>query len=177
MRSERWWWLAAFCFVSLCIHLVIGWKSPSFTLTYAPPPMAEIEVALEPPSPAQKPEAKPEPEPKPKPVAAPKPQPDRKPEPDRPPRQTPDAAVAKIANKATPAARVSTINEPRPAAPEPEPGGVDLTREKKPLPLGRPLPSPARIPAPEALPDTPDTSRVAAAPPLLPRGRQPPVAR
>ncbi|MEP6754998.1 MAG: hypothetical protein ABJA67_05825, partial [Chthonomonadales bacterium] len=62
MRLERWYWLAGFCMLSLCIHLAIGFSSRTFALPTPPNSIHEIEIALQP-------EAPPKPEPRPIPKA------------------------------------------------------------------------------------------------------------
>src|SRR4051812_2434480 len=68
MRIERWWWLIAFCFVSLIIHAGIGWKSKRLPMSHfrmaglgTGPKYIEVELQPEKPEP-KKPEPKKEPE-------------------------------------------------------------------------------------------------------------------
>jgi hypothetical protein len=62
MRTERWYWLLAFCFMSLCIQLGMGVYSQRYHLGgFDLPKSPTIEVALEPLPEPKKPDPKPEP--------------------------------------------------------------------------------------------------------------------
>src|SRR5437763_439329 len=146
MRIERWWWLWIFCFVSVVCHGVAAFLSPRFPTEAPPLPPTEIEVALEPEQPLPpKPEPKKE-EPKPKEEAKAKPvsEPKRavpftaraKPAP-APPREKP--ASVRMAKAVEPKAPAPEAVKPAPNVPEKQPGGVDPTKEEKPLPLGLPI--------------------------------------
>src|SRR5438876_5757986 len=83
MRIERWYWLLAFCFVSLCVHVGTGWMSRNYHgSSFALAQPHTIEVALEPLPEPIKPEPKVEPkQPDPKPAAKPIPKADPGPKP------------------------------------------------------------------------------------------------
>ena len=60
MRVERWYWLVAFCFVSLCVHLGMTRFGPAYNMPTPNTQGAEIEVTLQPyPALEKKPEVKP----------------------------------------------------------------------------------------------------------------------
>lgn len=190
MRKERWWWLAGFCVVSLGIHIALYVRSHHFGSPYAFTRPAEIEVSLE-PLPEEKPKPRPETKPPaPRPPAA-TPKAERKPAPNAAPRMRERTVVAKLPGRPNDNRSMeSKIPEPRPDAPQPDPGGVDRTREEKPLPLGQsaarniprprePIlpgePTPTEARTPEA-PAAPDPSRAAGALSVTPRFPQPRIA-
>ncbi|MFN3652639.1 MAG: VWA domain-containing protein [Armatimonadota bacterium] len=144
MPFERWWWLCVCLVLSVCIHVGVALKSRTFHVAVprAAAP-AEIEVALEPlpePEPEKKPE---EPEPKPKVKPQPEPQQPLEHQPERTvgaPRKRAEREAAEIVKpreKTGPQRLVKTV-DPRPTAPNAEPGGLDPTRNERPLPLGLP---------------------------------------
>jgi len=60
MRVERWYWLVAFCFVSLCVHLGMTRFGPAYGMPTPNVHEGEIVVTLQPESaPEKKPEVKP----------------------------------------------------------------------------------------------------------------------
>ena len=134
---ERWWWVLPFVIVSLGIHLLVGLNSRSFI---APLHVQnrEIEVALEPLAPEK---AKPLPERKPKPLPVPKAPPKLKAEhaqahqPAVNAKSTTAPSPFKTVHAPQPKIRTPEV---RPQAPKREPGGVDPTKEEKPLPQGLP---------------------------------------
>jgi hypothetical protein len=141
MRIERWYWLIAFCMVSLCIHLGLVYRSRAFAISAPYPVLHELEVALQPlpePKPAPKPELKPKP-----PTPEPKAKPERRPAAlARAERSVPPAPVAvKRKETLTDLLRVrapKVVAENRPVRAKVEPGGMDLAKEEKPLPFGLP---------------------------------------
>ena len=46
MRVERWYWLAAFCLLSFCVHLAMTRIGPAYVLPKANEKPQEMEVAL-----------------------------------------------------------------------------------------------------------------------------------
>jgi Mg-chelatase subunit ChlD len=167
MKSERWWWLTAFCVASLIVHIAVGLNSRTFAMPFPPPKHAEIEVSLEPLE-----EPPPKPEPKPEQPEPPKPEPQAKPEPkkDPGPRRPQKVLVKRPVEQAKPEEqtgpqRLVRAIEPRPVAPKAEPGGVDTSLVPEPLPLG--VPSARRDTA------APRLTRVAKADPVLGGGGSP----
>jgi hypothetical protein len=145
MTTERWWWLSIFCVVSLCVHVAVGMRSRTFIGPVPPLRTTEIEVALEPFE-----EAPPRPETKPKPESRPENKPEARPQPKAPPKVA--RRTAPPASKPAPEApneaakpeeptgpqRIVKAVEPRPVAPNAEPGGLDPALDEKPLPVGLP---------------------------------------
>jgi hypothetical protein len=143
MRVERWYWLAAFCFLSFCVHLAMTRIGPAYVLPKANEKPQEMEVALQPISePVKKPEPKPLPIPKPRVQLTPKPQ----------PRPTPKVVVGKRREapvKPTPQPVVVARNtEPLVVPKQPLPihltpivtasGGLERVDTEKPVALGAP---------------------------------------
>src|SRR5688572_17667650 len=71
LKSEKWYWLAGFCWLSLVVHVGVGLNSKDFRPPFVPPTVKEIEVALEPlpepPKPVVEQKSKPPPPPPPAP--------------------------------------------------------------------------------------------------------------
>ena len=142
MRRERWWWLVIFLVVSVLIHLLIGWRSRSFSVAFAPPDQNQIEITLEPPDKAV---------PKPKPPKEKPPRPpktvllarhEHRPRPFAAPRTRTARRVAPTRRTWAALPRVAPILERRPETRKRVAGGVDTTKLEKPLPLN---PSLAKI--------------------------------
>jgi uncharacterized protein YegL len=139
---ERWYWLIAFCLMSLGIHVAVILHSPRLQAAPVVEPVKEVEVTLvAPPEPEKKPEAikKPPEQPRPK-VSQP---PARS--------KTEVAQDKKLMNSLLKTAKrdlqpavpipVKPIDTPekRPVAANAAPGGVDPLKEEKPLPAGLPV--------------------------------------
>ena len=132
MRAERWYWLIAFCVVSILVHIGIVAEGPGYGLPGPKLREAEITISLQPgKDPAAKPEVKPTPKPTPRP---------------HPEAKTPNPAVDKVVAKQAPAhmklaaiakaPRDHTFKAPAPAA-----GSLPVP-DDTPAPLG--LPTAAR---------------------------------
>ena len=141
MRVERWYWLAAFCLVSLGVHIGMTRIGPAYNLPKANEKPQEMEVALQPiPEPEKKPEPKPLPKPKPLVKLLPKPQPARKVTLGRrmvaAVKPTPRPIV--VARKTEP---MAVPKQPLPIAPTPKEtvsGGIKAIENEKPVALGTP---------------------------------------
>lgn len=192
MRWERWWWLAAFCVISLGIHLFGYWRSPSLALGGRWQQAAnEIEVALEPlpeeeekkaARPAPKPEAPATPRPEPKEREAPEP---ASPEPlpsIAPATQTRREALLRTVPLSAPVTPVRPMPAaPQPADVKPEPEETPLLPaqplRKVPAPErfttgpleSEPAPEMAATPAPQTPEEQPDVSRAAGKLAMAPR--------
>ncbi len=149
LRSEQWWWLGAFCLLSLGIHVGLYLRSHTIIGTpFALSRPTEIEISLA-PLPQEKPPAlKPAP-------PAPKPPAQQPPARSRVAAASPAVrAVARAATRRAPVSRrplpvrEAALPEERPVAPAaPLPGGIVPETNRRPLPLGQSLP---KVPAPEA---------------------------
>ncbi|HLK55985.1 MAG TPA: VWA domain-containing protein [Chthonomonadaceae bacterium] len=142
MRIERWYWLIAFCVVSMLLHVTVSIVSGSLRSTPTPPPITYMDVTLE------QPEVKPPPKPEP-PKPAPKPvltkNIERRPTPStaavrrEKPSTHPIAAVKpeprETAHAETPMPETDRRPLPTPKAAL---GGVEPKAEPKPLPSGLP---------------------------------------
>ncbi len=69
LKSEKWYWLAGFCWLSLIVHVGVGLNSRDFRPPFVPPKVQEIEVALEPLPEPPKPVVEQKPTPPPPPPA------------------------------------------------------------------------------------------------------------
>ncbi len=148
MRVERWYWLVAFCLVSLGVHMGMTRFGPGFVLPKPNEKPQEMEVTLQPiPEPEKKPEPKPLPNPAPKPVV--------KLTPKLSPKVTPKVVVGRrMAAVVKPAPRpvmVARKTEPVVAPKQPLPihatsketasGGMKAIENEKPVALGAPTAS------------------------------------
>ena len=160
MRTERWWWLAAFCAVSLSLHLLGYWRSHTFLLIGdgQSRPVNEMEIALEPlPEEAEKKAPVP-------PVAPPEAPPP--PLPQLPPLT--DAARAKIFASTEP-----PIFAPAPVTPAPV---APLAVGPAPVTPAPVAPPPADLPQQDEKPQPPSPTVVASAADTSPRLRPTPPA-
>jgi hypothetical protein len=146
MRFERWYWLIAFCVVSLVVHVGVVLNSPSLAKAAIPPPEVLMEVALEPlapeeikkEEPAKEEPAKPKPEPKPE----EKPDRDGQEEAPKPADQLRPAPVVNLrpTEKASPDAtrNPKVEGENHPTAPNVDPGGIEKLQNERPMVAGLP---------------------------------------
>ena len=139
MRVERWYWLVAFSFVSLCVHLGMTRIGPAYNLPSPNEKPPEIEVALQPtPEAEKKPEPKPLPPPKPIVKPTPTPQPVRKvvvaKRTEAPVKATPRLIV--VAHKPEPVTIPRQPINPTPRAATS--GGIKEIENEKPVALGAP---------------------------------------
>src|SRR5688500_15056685 len=72
LKSEKWYWLAGFCWLSLVVHGGVGLNSGDFRPPFVPPKVQGIEVALEPLPEPPKPVVQEKPKPLPPPPPAPR---------------------------------------------------------------------------------------------------------
>ncbi len=143
MRYERWYWLIIFILISVSIHLGLMVRSYAFFAPPAPQKPAELVAELQP---IKEVEVKKEPKketPPPKPIPVPK-KFAQIPEKVIKPHEKPNHSISPLKNRTEPAkpTRVKPLDTPidrRIAKANVQPGGVDPTKEEKPLPIGLPI--------------------------------------
>jgi hypothetical protein len=142
MRVERWYWLIAFCFVSLCVHMGMTRFGPTFILPKPHEKPAEMEVALQP---IAEPEKKPEPKPLPKPKPVVKLTPKPVPQPKAVVGRKMEAAVKPTSRPIVVARKTEPVvapKQPQPVNPMPKEtvsGGIKEIENEKPVALGSPI--------------------------------------